>query len=316
MKIGLPQLDKQYDIVYHTKTIWELCYIMSRKIWITAAFTFFGHMAIAQPVLHAVGLENQYANVLEQIGGPYVAVSAIQSNPNTDPHEFEATPSIAKIFHQADLVVENGLGYDSWASQMLAGTHATVISAQKLLNLKDSTPNPHLWYRTDTMPAVAAAAAAFFEQKDPAHKAEYQANLEKFDASLQPWKQEITKVKAKFAGAPVAVTEPVADYLLEETGLKILTPFSFESAIMNDTDPAPQDVAIEEGLLRNKKVRLFAYNEQVTDPQTQTLLDIAKHHNIQIVPVYELMPLTVKNYQDWMLKATQSLYTALEASEK
>lgn len=289
---------------------------MLRRAGVCAVFTLFGHIALAQPVLHAVGLENQYANVLEQIGGPYVAVSAIQSNPNTDPHEFEATPRVAKIFHQADLVVENGLGYDSWATQMLAGTHATVLSAQALLHLPDSTPNPHLWYRTDTMPAVAAAAAAFFEKKDPAHKAEYEANLKAFDASLQPWKLEIAKVKAQFAGAPVAVTEPVADYLIEEAGLKISTPFSFQSAIMNDTDPAPQDVSIEETLLRDKKVRLFAYNEQVTDPQTQTLLDIARKHGVQVVPVYELMPLTVKNYQDWMLQATTALYQALSTNEK
>lgn len=289
---------------------------MFRKVAIVAVFAVSGHIAMAQPVLRAVGLENQYANVLEQIGGPYVAVTAIQSNPNTDPHEFEATPRIANIFHKADLVVENGLGYDSWATQMLAGTHAKVISAQNLLHLSDTTPNPHLWYRTDTMPAVAAAAAAFFEQKDPAHSAEYKANLVKFEASLIPWQQEIARVKAQFSSTPVAVTEPVADYLLEEAGLKILTPFSFQSAIMNDTDPAPQDVSLEENLLRNKKVRLFAYNEQVTDQQTQVLLDIAKKHGVQIVPVYELMPLTAKTYQDWMLQATTSLYTALKASEK
>lgn len=289
---------------------------MLRRIAFCTALTVWGHIALAQPVLHAVGLENQYANVLEQIGGPYVAVSAIQSNPNTDPHEFEATPSVAKTFHQADLVVENGLGYDSWATQMLAGTHAKVLSAQTLLHLPDSTPNPHLWYRTDTMPAVAAAAVAFFEAKDPAHKTEYEANLKNFDASLQPWKQEIAKIKAQFSGAPVAVTEPVADYLIEEAGLKILTPFSFQSAIMNDTDPAPQDVSIEEALLRDKKVKLFAYNEQVTDPQTQTLLAIAQKHGVRVVPVYELMPLTAKTYQDWMLEATTSLYQALAASQK
>lgn len=289
---------------------------MLRRIGFGVAFTFLAHAATAQPMLHAVGLENQYANVLAQIGGPYVVVTAIQSNPNTDPHEFEATPSVAATFHTADLVVENGLGYDSWATQMLAGTHAKVLSAQALLKLPDSTPNPHLWYRTDTMPAIAAAAALVFEQKDPAHKAEYEANLEKFDASLLPWKQEIARVKAKFSGAPVAVTEPVADYLLEEAGLKIMTPFSFQSAIMNGTDPAPQDVSIEEALLRDKKVKLFAYNEQVTDPQTQTLLHIAQQHGVHIVPVYELMPLTAKTYQGWMLQATTSLYTALAASEK
>lgn len=287
-----------------------------RRFGIGLALAFIGHAAWAKPSLQAVGLENQYANVLEQIGGPYVAVTAIQSNPNTDPHEFEATPRVAKLFHAADLVVENGLGYDSWATGLLTGTHAKVISAQVLLHLPDSTPNPHLWYRTDTMPAVAEAAAAFFEAKDPAHKAVYEANLKKFDASLEPWKREIAKVKAKYAGAPVAVTEPVADYLLEAAGLHIVTPFSFQAAIMNGTDPAPQDVAIENALLRDKKARVFAYNEQVTDPQTKALLALATQHGVPVLPVYELMPLTAKTYQGWMIDATKSLYSALSASAK
>lgn len=286
------------------------------RLGLGAVLALAGHMAMAQPVLSAVGLESQYANVLSQIGGPYVKVTSIQSNPNTDPHEFEVTPSVERTFHQADLVVENGLGYDSWATQMLYGTHATVLSAQTLLHLPDSTPNPHLWYRTDTMPAVAAAAAAFFEAKDPAHKAAYETNLKKFDASLVPWKAEIAAVKAEYAGAPVAVTEPVADYLLQETGLKIMTPFSFELSVMNDTDPSPQDVATEEALLKDRKVRVFAYNEQVTDPQTQMLLMLAKTHNVQVLPVYELMPASAKTYQDWMLQTTTALKQALAASAR
>ena len=287
--------------------------MLFHRIGLALVFGLAGHLAMAQPVLHAVGLENQYADVLAQIGGPYVKVSAIQSDPNTDPHEFEATPRIAAQFRKADLVVENGLGYDSWAAQLLKGGHAKLLSAQALLKLPDSTPNPHLWYRTDTMPAVAAAAAAFFEAKDPAHKAQYQANLKAFDAALAPWKAEIAKVKEDYAGAPVAVTEPVADDLLQEAGLKIMTPFSYELSVMNDTDPAPQDVAAEEALLRDNKVKLFAYNEQVTDPQTEALLALARQHQVQIVPVYELMPSSAKHYQDWMLQATTALDQALAA---
>lgn len=275
-----------------------------------------GHMAMAQPVLRAVGLESQYADVLAQIGGPYVAVTSIQSDPNTDPHEFEATPRVASAYHNADLVVANGLGYDDWAQKLVAGGHAKMLSAQSVLNLPDSTPNPHLWYRTDTMPAVAAAAAAFFEEKDPAHKAEYEANLQAFNAALAPWKQQIAEVKSAYAGAPVAVTEPVADYLLQESGLKIATPFSFELAVMNDTDPAPQDVAAEEKLLSTGKAQVLVYNEQVTDPQTQALLALAKKHHVQILPVYELMPSTAKHYQDWMLSATVALKQALASGAK
>src|SRR5580704_3525626 len=46
-------------------------------------------------VINAIGAENQYANVLGQIGGKYVHVSSILNNPNTDPHTFEASPSVA-----------------------------------------------------------------------------------------------------------------------------------------------------------------------------------------------------------------------------
>ncbi len=285
-----------------------------RRLGLGTGLALAGHISMAQPVLHAVGLENQYADVLAQIGGPYVQVTSIQSDPNTDPHEFEVTPSVAAAFHGADLVVENGLGYDSWADKMLEGTHAKLLSAQKLLNLPDSAPNPHLWYRTDTMPAVAAAAAADFEAKDPAHKAAYEANLAAFDASLSPWTQALAQVKADFAGAPVAVTEPVADDLLQAAGLKIMTPFSFELAVMNDTDPAPQDVTAQEALLRGRRVRVFAYNAQVSDPQTQSLLALAKAHDVPVMPVYELMPANAKHYQDWMLQATVALKQALAAS--
>ena len=39
----------------------------------------------------AIGAENEYADVIGQVGGKYVNVSSIMSNPNTDPHTFEAS---------------------------------------------------------------------------------------------------------------------------------------------------------------------------------------------------------------------------------
>src|SRR5580692_10624625 len=51
--------------------------------------------------IRAVGAENEYANVLSQIGGRYVKVSSILNNPNTDPHTFEASTSVAQEVSQA-----------------------------------------------------------------------------------------------------------------------------------------------------------------------------------------------------------------------
>ena len=69
-------------------------------------------------VINAVGAENEYANVLSQIGGKYVKVSSILNNPNTDPHTFEASTSVAEEVSQAQLIVQNGVGYDSFMNDI------------------------------------------------------------------------------------------------------------------------------------------------------------------------------------------------------
>ncbi len=68
--------------------------------------------------ISAVGAENEYANVIEQIGGKYVKVTAIESNPNTDPHTFEASPSVAQTVSAASLLIENGVGYDTYMEKI------------------------------------------------------------------------------------------------------------------------------------------------------------------------------------------------------
>src|SRR5215475_12491338 len=149
--------------------------------------------------ISAVAAESEYANVLSQIGGRYVHVSAILDNPNTDPHAFEASARVAQDVSSAQLIVQNGLGYDSWINRIESAAPSSsrkVIVAQELVGLPDSTPNPHLWYDPRTMPAVARAVAADLSAIQPAHKAYFQANLTKFDASLSPWLSAIAHFKA------------------------------------------------------------------------------------------------------------------------
>jgi zinc/manganese transport system substrate-binding protein len=262
----------------------------------------------------AVGAENQYANVIGQIGGKYVQVTAIESNPNTDPHTFEASPSVANAVSSAQLVVQNGIGYDSYMNKIESAAPSTtrkVIVVQNLLGLPDSTPNPHLWYSPRTMPAVAKAVAADLSRMQPAHAGYFAANLRKFDASLQPWYQAIAKFKAAYPGTPVAVTEPVGDYMLQAIGAKILTPFTLQADIMNGVDPSPQDVSLEDGLFSSHKVKVFVYNQQVTDSLTASFLSQARKDGIPVVGVYETMPAPGYNYQSWMLAEVRAMTKAV-----
>ncbi len=256
-------------------------------------------------------MESQYADVISQIAGPHVKVWAIETDPNTDPHEFEASPAIARSIAAASLIVENGLGYDSWVDRIIAAspTRRTVINVRRLLGLP-ATANPHLWYDPKTMPAVAAAVAAALAAQFPAQAGYFLQQARAFDASLEPWRRSLESFKHQYGGTAVAVTEPVADDLLKAAGCRILTPYALETAVMNGTDPAPQDVAAEQALLSAHRVKVLIYNQQVTDPLTASFVGLARRNGIPVVGVYETMP-SGYHYQSWMLAEVAALDRAV-----
>jgi len=262
----------------------------------------------------AVGAESQYADVISQVGGKYVKATAIMSNPNTDPHTFEASEQVAQELSSAQLVVQNGLGYDSFMNTILNADPASaraVINVQQLLGLPDSTPNPHLWYKPGTMAAVATAVAGDLAKIQPAHAAYFKANAATFIKSLQGWLDLILAVKVDYPDTPVATTEPVADYLLQAAGTDNMTPWALQADIMNGTDPSAQDVAVQRSLFTEHKVKVFLYNEQVTDSLTESFIQLAQQNGIPVVGVYETMPTPGYDYQSWMMAEVRALAKAV-----
>ncbi len=271
-----------------------------------------GLLPVSAAPVRAVGVENQYADVIAQIGGPYVSVQAIESSPAANPHDFETSPAIARKLSRAQLVVRNGLGYDSWSGRILKANpdpRRQTIVVQDLFGLARNTRNPHLWYKPQAMPLVASAVAIALGRLEPAHQAYFQQQVHLFDASLKPWYQEISRFRTRYPHIPVAVTEPVADYLLKAMGCDIRTPWPLQAAIMNGTDPAPQDTSFQVRLLEKKTVRFMVYNRQVTSSLTRYFLEKARAGGVPVIGAYEIMPAGY-SYQKWMLAETAALYRA------
>jgi zinc/manganese transport system substrate-binding protein len=262
----------------------------------------------------AIGAENEYADVIGQIGGKYVDVSAIMSNPNTDPHTFEASPAVAREVSAAQLVVQNGVGYDTFMNTIESAapnSSRKVIDVQTLLGLPDSTPNPHLWYKPTTMPAVANAVATDLGQIDPAQASYFKANAAAFTASLTAWNSAIAAFKSAHPNVPVATTEPVADYMLQAVGADNMTPWTLQADIMNGVDPSPQNTALQDSLFTQHKVKVFLYNQQVTDSLTESFIKLAQENGIPVVGVYETMPTPGYDYQSWMVAEVNALNKAV-----
>src|SRR5260221_5774533 len=68
----------------------------------------------AAPAITIVAAENFYGDMARQIAGPDAEIASILTNPNQDPHDFEASPSTARLIADANLVIYNGAAYDPW----------------------------------------------------------------------------------------------------------------------------------------------------------------------------------------------------------
>jgi zinc/manganese transport system substrate-binding protein len=261
-----------------------------------------------------VAAENQYGSVASQIGGRYVSVTSVESNPNTDPHTYEVSPAVAQAVSVAQVVIENGVGYDDYMSKVVSASPSPtrrVLNVQHVLGLPDNTANPHLWYDPDTMPKVADVLAADFASIDPSHAVTFRTNAATFIRSMGPWLRAIDQFRATYPGTPVATTEPVADSMLEAAGTENLTPFTLQADLMNGVDPSPQDVSFQASLFAHHKVKVLVYNQQVTDPLTQSFIADARRAGIPVVGVYETMPVPGYDYPSWMLAEITALRRAV-----
>jgi zinc/manganese transport system substrate-binding protein len=257
--------------------------------------------------------ENFWGDIASQLGGTHVQVRSIITNPNTDPHLYESTASDALAVARAQVVIENGAGYDDFMSRILGAVGSggrIVVSVQRVLEVGRSV-NPHFWYDIDRVPRVVAAIDSALVQVDPADKADYQANLARFDASLVPLQAAITEIKRRYPGAPVAYTERVPGYLLADAGLTVSSPPGFAQAVEDGNDPSVADIDAMYAQISGRRVRVLLYNTQTVSAVTQHVKALAAAAGVPVVGVSETLPRAEPSYQAWQLSQIQSLAAAL-----
>lgn len=272
--------------------------------------------AVAQPAappLAIVAAENFYGDVAQQIGGPGVRVTSILTNPDQDPHLFEASPSVGRAISAARIVVYSGIDYDPWMETLLKATRATdrqVIVVAALTGRKTGD-NPHIWYDLGTMLAYAKALTTALATDDPAHAADYAAREARFAASIAPIQARIATLRQRLSGTPVTATEPVFGYMFAALGMQVRN-LSFQLAVMNNTEPSAADVAAFERDLKRHVVGLMVYNAQASDPIAARMQRLARAGHVPIVGASETEP-PGKTYQAWMLDELEEVDRALPA---
>lgn len=266
----------------------------------------------AGQAIHVVAAENFYGDLARQLGGNHVSVTSILADPNVDPHTYQSNVQTGITVSQADLVIENGAGYDDWMDKILASAPK---DGRLLLNGYDLAPthlpeNEHVWYSFDNIAKIAEAITADYKRLDAANSATFESNLRTFEQSLQLLQQKLATIKARYNGTPIGLTETIYLYQTQPAGLRVLTPFEFEKAIAEANDPSAATVITATNQITSHQIKVLIYNEQTITPVTTNLENLAKANNIPVVPVTETMP-SGKTYQTWMMDQLNALQTAL-----
>lgn len=263
--------------------------------------------------LDVVAAENVYGNIAAQIGGTHVSVTSILSNPNADPHLFEPGTANGLAVAQAQVVIQNGLGYDAFMTKLESAAPSRkriVVTMADVLGIHGADANPHLWYDEPQLDRIAGAIAAALAQADPSHAAAYRSGLHRFERSLGPLRAEVALIRTRFRGARVAYTEPVPGYLLLAAGLDNAAPEAFTRAIEDGSEPPPAAVSAMNALVTQHRIRVLLYNDQTVSPITEQLAAAARRAGIGIVPVSETLPPRL-TFQQWQLRQARALATAL-----
>jgi len=260
-----------------------------------------------------VASTNVYGSIAEAVGGDAVAVTSIIDDPSKDPHEYQADGQNQLAVSKAQVVIENGGGYDDFIDTMLSaasGSTATVLNVTDISGLEQDGFNEHLWYDFPTMQKLVDELVAEFSALDASGAATFEANGEAAKAKLSDLEAGEAAIKAAHAGAGVAITEPVPLYLLEAAGLENRTPEAFSEAVEAGTDVPPLVLQETLALFDSKSVALLVYNEQTGGPQTDAVIAGAEKNGIPTLGVTETLPAGT-DYFGWMQANVDAVATAL-----
>ena len=253
-------------------------------------------------VIHVVAAENFWGSLITQLGGTRVSVTSIVSDPNADPHEYESNTANAIAIANAQFVIINGAGYDTWAQQLIAASntpHQVVLNVQELIN-QTGDANPHFWYSPTYVNETAKAMYQDLVSIDPSHASYYTQQYDALKASLAVYNGRIAEIKQQFGGVKVASTEGIFVYLANATGLDLVSPPAFMEAVSEGNDPPAQSIVQFDQLITNGTVKVLVYNAQTVTPLTQSTKALASQYNIPIVPVTETIQPPDASFQVWM----------------
>ena len=245
-----------------------------RNIFTAGFITFLTAAAPATGQLRVVATTPDLAAVAREIGGNKVNVVAL-AKPTEDPHYVDAKPSHVVTLNRADALIEGGaeleLGWlpplleNSRNAKISSGAPGRIVASEGIRMMEIPTSfdrskgdvhslgNPHFMVDPVNVKIVARNIASHFSQIDPKNASTYNANLARFnttvDARYAGWQKQL----APYRGAKIVTYHKDFLYFGNRFGLNIIDELEPKPGIA----PSPAHLAQVIGKMRSSNAKLI-----------------------------------------------------------
>lgn len=291
--------------------------------------------------VQVVASTNVYGALAAEIGGDRVQVTSLIDSAAKDPHSYEATARDRLAVQKADLVIENGGGYDSFMTELIDGHDPVVITAVEFSHdypgatVEDDAHahehddhahagdeegheghghiagfNEHVWFDVHTITHVVEQIAQDLGELDAVGRADFAAAAKTLITELDGIETDLHTLHDEFEGQHVFITEPLPGLLAGALGLHDVTPDGFASAVEEGNDVAPATLLAALSALKDDHVRAVLTNAQTGGSETQRIEQTAKDAGIPVLTFTELLG-PDQSYAEWMRAAISEITTGL-----
>ncbi|MFN8535149.1 MAG: zinc ABC transporter substrate-binding protein [Dehalococcoidia bacterium] len=262
--------------------------------------------------LNVVAAENQYGSLALQLGGACVRVVSVIAGADVDPHDYQIDARTARAYQDADVIFQNGLGYDPFSERLVSSlsTRPVVVTFGDVVGLRDGD-NPHLWYSPDYLTRIIHAMTTAFQQARPEAISYFAERAGDLDRALGPYRDTIAEVRRRHTGTPIGTTETLFVPMAEATGLSVLTPPRLLDALAEAGQPSVADVTTMQNQIQQRQIRVLVYNAQTERAISRQWAAMAQEAGVPVVTVTETLPSADETFQELQVRQLRALVAAL-----
>lgn len=250
------------------------------------------------PKLKAIASFSILADIVAEIGGDKVSVATLVPAMG-DAHVYQPSPADARAVASADVLVANGLNFETWLDRLVAASGfkgKRIVAAEGIRPRQlgdhhdhdhdqpghshehgDSRDDPHVWHDLQRMQAYVANIANGLAAADPANADYYRARGMAYAAQLKEIDQWAA---AEFTRLPKAHRKAISQhdafgYLADHYQIEFLAP----QGMSTESEASAEAVARLIRQIRRQRIQAVFF-ENVVNPRL--IEQIAKEAKVKV----------------------------------